>query len=93
VLGRNARLANLLRTCPICGSPAVSAVRPEGADGGASRCLVRCGQCETWRGLALEEHWEAWSLERRISRSLARERRRLARLEVPPVSALRSVAD
>jgi hypothetical protein len=91
VFRRFARLADILRTCPICGSDAVSAVCPEDTPGNTSRCLVCCGQCETWRGVALEQHWEAWSLERRISRSLARECRRIA--ELSAVSTLDSVAD
>jgi hypothetical protein len=69
-----------LRTCPLCGSRAVAEVHADDVtvdDGepAAVRCLVRCGGCETWRGVVLPEH-----AGRKAHRSLCRRSRRARRL-------------
>jgi hypothetical protein len=69
-----------LRTCPLCGSRGVAEVRADDmpADDGepaAVRCLVRCGGCETWRGVVLPER-----AGRKAHRRLRRRSRRAHRL-------------
>jgi hypothetical protein len=69
-----------LRTCPLCGSRGVADVRADEvpADDGepaAVRCLVRCGGCETWRGVVLPER-----AGRKAHRRLRRRSRRAHRL-------------
>jgi hypothetical protein len=69
-----------LRTCPLCGSRAVAEVCADDVPAGdgdpaAVRCLVRCGGCETWRGVVLPE-----AAGRKAHRRLRRRSRRARRL-------------
>jgi hypothetical protein len=74
------RLAQRLEVCPYCGSGALSALRrePVEADETLERYLLRCGECETWRGALLDA-----VAVRAVERGLLRERERMARLRPP----------
>jgi hypothetical protein len=70
--------ARWLRTCPVCRSDAVQEVFVEPIDWSILHCLVRCGQCETWRAV-FDERRAVRRLERRLRRKHRRDRRRIAR--------------
>jgi len=62
----------------VCRSDALREVRLETVDHALVHCLVRCGECETWR--AAFATWPAGRrLERRFQRKGRRDRRRIAR--------------
>jgi hypothetical protein len=50
VLRRRAKVPGAVRSCPICGSTAVTAMRHEVDLLRRARWLLCCGECETWRG-------------------------------------------
>jgi len=66
------RESRLFRSCPICGSRALSWVDREDAENGLVRWLSRCGECRTWRADVLTRRDS-----RRFARHLGRERKRL----------------
>jgi hypothetical protein len=57
----------------------VAETRTDDLDDVSRRCLFRCGDCGTWRGMVLGVR-EARALERRCSRRLRRDRRELERM-------------
>lgn len=74
------RGASGLRACPMCGSPAVSWADREEVDQRPGRLLVLCGECGTWRAVAVGP-WGARTLGRRLRRDRRRMTRVLRRLE------------
>ena len=60
-----------LRTCPLCGSKAISASERVEADDGGALVELRCGECWTWR-TAATGHRTARALERRLRRDRER---------------------
>ena len=56
-----------LRSCPACGSKAVSAFERDVTEAGDVRVELCCGECRTWRGGAVGRRAAA-RLERRIRR-------------------------
>jgi len=78
VLDQRRTFARWLRICPVCGSDAVRDVRVEAVELALAHCLVRCGQCETWRAL-FDTRRGGRRLERRLERKRGRDRRRMTR--------------
>jgi hypothetical protein len=80
VLSRRPKVPGAVRACPVCHSTAVKAMRHE-VDGRGGRCLVCCGECETWRGFpaALEAMETLAALLDRDRRQIARSLQSLAR--------------
>jgi hypothetical protein len=61
----------LKRTCPLCGSKAISATDRVETDEGDVNVSVRCGECWTWRAAATGRR-AADALERRLRRDRER---------------------
>jgi hypothetical protein len=70
--------ARWLRACPVCDSDAVRDFRMEPIDRALVHCLVRCGQCETWRAVFARRR-AGLRIERRLERKRRRDRRRITR--------------
>ena len=60
-----------LRTCPLCGSKAISASERIESETGGVQLELRCGECWTWR-TAATGHRTARALERRLRRDRER---------------------
>jgi len=81
-----------LRTCPVCGSRAISGM--DGVEVGARRArwMLRCGECETWRAFVVGARLGR-VLERRFGRMLERDLRHLERVAQRNERAARGSGD